>query len=129
MKTQLFKCGALLFIAGCLCSCQIKGMYTAKGGAAMPFNASLMKKSTDDVQYVKSPEYTYFAQTVGGDETIVPSKAISWWGWAKIASSAASAFGDWSADKAAVDSLKSSNATTLGVEQLKADVAIKTFVP
>jgi hypothetical protein len=117
---------------GMTTACQIKGMYATKTGQVLPLNASFMKKSELDRQAVAvdGPQgYKYYAETVKGDETVIPQKAISAWQWTQIAKTLSDAFSGWDKNNAAVEIAKDSNATKVASEQIAADVTKSTFVP
>lgn len=104
-------------------ACQMKGMYQPKGAPApLPLNVSLLKKSERDVQAVKSATYEYYSETINGDETIVPNKAISWWGWTKMARIFAGSFNLANDNYTAQSIAKSDNTTKIATEKIAADV-------
>lgn len=113
-----------------LVSCQVKGMYASAktGGIPVPYNISVMKKSAKDIQAATGPGYTYYSETVNGDETLVPKSLIRAWGTVEVARSLAEA------TTASVNALskteiaKSADATKVATGAQEADVAIKTFV-
>ena len=119
-------------LLGVTTACQIKGMYASKSGQLLPINASLMKKSELDRQAVavEGPQgYKYYAETVKGDETVIPQKAISAWQWTQIARTLSDAFKGWDNNQTSVDIAKDANATRVASEQIQADVTKATFVP
>lgn len=102
-------------------------MYVSKSnaGTPMPFNASLMKKSADDIQMVEGPGYRYYARTVGGDETVVPNKAISAWMWNQITKNVIDGFKSWDTNQTTVK--LGEQATS--VQQAEIQAGVDTFVP
>jgi hypothetical protein len=110
-------------------SCQVKGMHVTKTGVVAPYNWSLMKKSEADHMAATGPGYTFEATTVGGDETIVPVKALNAYQWIQIARAAADAFKGWSGDKAATESAKINSAADIEKAKIAADLEKATFVP
>ena len=99
------------------------------GGIPVPYNISLLKKSQRDIQQATGPGYTYYAETVGGDETEVAKSAIKWWGYSKIASALSGASKAASADKAKVDMNASNNATAEAINASNNATTVATFVP
>lgn len=122
----------LVGLLGMTTSCQIKGMYANKTGQVLPLNVTIMKKSDLDRQAVDvgGPQgYKYIAETIKGDETVIPNKAISAWQWTQLAKSFADAFKGWDNNQTSVNLAKDSNATKIASEKIQADVTKSTFVP
>jgi hypothetical protein len=110
-------------------SCSIKGMYvSSNGGGPMPLNMSLMKKSDRDVQAVKTKDYEYYAETINGDETIVPQVGITAWKWVKILGDLFNSATIINKDNVGLEAVKSNNATSLGIKDLEVKEAVETFV-
>lgn len=122
MKTVVNLILALALVTSVV-SCQVKGMYASAktGGIPVPYNISVMKKSDKDVQAATGPGYTYYSETVNGDETIVPKSAIRWWGMAKVADAMASTAKAASDNLRVTDVTKSNNATAEGIAKINAD--------
>lgn len=123
MKQKVFS----LLLTVVLSSCAFKGMYVSKNNpnVPLPVNLSFMTKSDYDSQNVTGPGYTYNSVTVKHDETVIPSKGISWWGWSKVAKAVSNSFSDWSNDNAATKALESNNATRIASEKIAAKSAAK----
>jgi len=100
-----------ILMCGLITSCQVKGMYATNSGP-LPMNVSVFKKSSSDVQDATGPNYTYHSETINGDETIVPTKVASWWGWAKIAKSTSETSKSFFDNKRQTDIAKSNNGVT-----------------